>query len=349
MPSGHPTRSQRTGRSRLRWGAAGAALVLIGGIANPVRAAQQVTLVGSVSDSLTGRPIGTVRVSAGPRHFALTDSSGTFRIDDVSPGTYELEVSRVGFHPRRYRVAIPGHLAGEVHLGSIALDPLPPRVVTVSGQLRNRRTGSPVIGAPIGLNGRPAAMSGDQGGFEVRTVVARPGELNRLTVRRIGYEALDYDFWFADEDSVVQLELELEPLAEELPEIIVEGERVVIGGARLAGFNRRREFGLGQFITRDDIDQMNPKEVTDIFRRISGFSVTGEGPARRITPHSSSCPSAVVYVDGVRSSSDNLDLMLTPDGIVGIEVFRSTSQLPPEYSIVGAESSSCAVVGIWTR
>lgn len=307
------------------------------------------TLVGSVSDSLTGNPILTVRVSAGERYFALTDSSGTFRLKDVPPGTYELDVSRVGFRPRRYRIAVPERLDGDIRIGSIALEPLPPRVVTVRGEIRDSRTGDPVVGAPIGLNGRPAALSGDKGAFEVRTIAARPGELNRLTVRRIGYEALDFDFWFAYQDSLVHLELALNPLAEKLPEITVEGERVVIGGPRLAGFNRRREYGLGQFITRDDIDQMNPKEVTDIFRRIAGFSVTGDGPARRLSPRNASCPSAVVYVDGVRSSSDNLDLMLTPDGIVGIEVFRSTAQLPPDYSIAEAESSTCPVVGIWTR
>jgi len=340
----HPRRTRLSPRRHVALG-----LVFLMGPLGQLSGTQGVALVGTVSDSLTGDPVSAVRISALPDLFTVTDSSGTFRLNGMRPGDYQLQIHKVGFAGRRFRLTVDNALSGEVSLGSIALLQLPSQVVSLSGQIRSSRTGDPVVGAPIGINGRPAALSNDTGGFAIRTINAQPGELNRLTVRRIGYKALDYDFWFAEQDSAVQLALELEPFAEKLPEITVEGERVVIGGARMAGFNRRMKFGLGDFLTRQQIDQINPKEVTDLFRRIPGFSVVGDGPARRITPHSGSCPAAVVYVDGVRASTDNLDLLLSPDGVLGVEMFRSTSQLPPEYSIAGAESSGCAVVGIWTR
>ncbi len=92
------------------------------------------TIVGIVRDTL-GNPVDSVDILAGSlKRHALTDASGTFRFDDVKPGTYDLSARKLGFFPQVRRVKVGddgGSIAFELVRTAYALPP----VVTTATRL----------------------------------------------------------------------------------------------------------------------------------------------------------------------------------------------------------------------
>jgi hypothetical protein len=271
----------------------------------------------------------------------------------VTPGEHVLMLEAWGFSPRVFHISVGRELHGTVRVGAIVLEALPPVLITVNGRITDANSGLPVGGAPLGLNGKPAGFTDVDGRFQLRTYRAVGGSLNHLTMRRIGYAALDYDFWFPDTVSTVDLALTAEPLAEQLPDIEVYGELMVLGGERrLAGFERRRKAGLGRFMTEKDIRKVNATQTTDILRRIPGVVVrrTTTGSVVALQGSGGMCPAPVIFVDGTRVGTADVDFVLLPDALVGIEVYRSGVTMPLEFDVQGSGgSANCGVLAFWTK
>jgi hypothetical protein len=133
------------------------------------------------------------------------------------------------------------------------------------------------------------------------------------------------------------------------------------------GMYERMRDGRGVYILRDEIDKKHAERISQVVIGRAGLRVqqVARGPSSGITRgdlvmrggmmtgmRSSYCFPRV-YLDGVlaRPSSTTaptltLDEIAKPEEIEGIEIYRSSSQVPPEFS--GADSS-CGIVLIWTR
>ena len=329
--------------------------VLVSLLTNPASPVlgQGVTLVGSVSDSVSGVPIWNAGVSLrGTQLLAFTDTAGVFRMRGLGAGSYVLEVDSWGFAQRTFRFSVGMQHRGEVHVGYIVLLDLPPQMITIRGFIKDAKSGLPVGGAPMGLNGRPASFTDTDGQFEIRTFNAVGGRLNHLTMRRIGYAALDYDFWFPDSATTVDLELVAEPLSTRLPDILVEGEMIILGGRRLAGFERRRKNGGGHFMTEKEIRKIDARATSEILRRIPGIIIrrTAIGTQVDLQASGKMCPAPVIYLDGTRVATDDVNMIVLPESLIGVEVYRSSAVVPPEFNIQNlALSSNCGVIAFWTR
>jgi len=314
---------------------------------------QGTVLAGFVSDSLSGLPIENAVVSVqGTDLRAVTDAGGVFWLEGVELGRHVIELSSAGFAQRSFAFSLRPEHGAFVDLGSLVLEPIPPRLITIAGTITDVESGQPVGGAPIGLNGDPAGFTTGDGKFELRTFRAILGAQNRLTVRRIGYRGQSYGFWVADTATVIELTLTAEPLAARLPDIVVEGEKMVIGGGRrLAGFERRRKVGLGHFVTQKDIEKLQPLNISDVLRRIPGVTVFTSGATTTVELRGAgtTCYAPAIFYDGVKFTTDDINFVV-PESIVGIEVYRSGTVLPPEFS-VGSDggSSSCGAIVFWTK
>jgi outer membrane receptor for ferrienterochelin and colicins len=80
-------------------------------------AAQTGTIVGRVTDAVTGRPIAEARVEAtvpgglaqgATVSRAISDETGTFRVVNLEPGAYSLFVTRLGYQAQRLSVTVTG-------------------------------------------------------------------------------------------------------------------------------------------------------------------------------------------------------------------------------------------------
>jgi hypothetical protein len=136
---------------------------------------------------------------------------------------------------------------------------------------------------------------------------------------------------------------------------------------RHVGFYDRRDQGNGTFLTRAEIDDFSPQEVTDVLRHAASVIVTsnpsfgrtggvGGRDMRRFTVRitrgvgsfrSQVCP-PLYFLDGVLLGSDEevvVDEVLSVTDLEALEVHRGAS-IPAQFNVTG---SSCGVLAFWTR
>ncbi len=90
--------------------------------------AQTTVLEGRLVNSLSGDPIraATIVIDEAKRE-AVSGSDGTFRFDNLAPGTYHVWVRTAGYSPRRAEVTVPAaeepvdvHVDPELHFQEVA-------------------------------------------------------------------------------------------------------------------------------------------------------------------------------------------------------------------------------------
>jgi len=121
----------------------------------------------------------------------------------------------------------------------------------------------------------------------------------------------------------------------------------------MGAFNRRRSRGVGAFITRSEIEKRHASTLSELLRYLPGVGVQQRMPAsrnrfecsgRRIRP----CRRTVLcrsMSTGIRTPNGNVD-DFAPNGVEGVEVYRSASEIPADFRTRGA---TCGVIAIWTR
>lgn len=221
---------------------------------------------------------------------------------------------------------------------------------TVIGTVAEEDTGSRIAGAVVELiptDGSPAvevetdsvgmflAHARGAGRFMMR--VSHPEYATTDAVElTVGVdETLDVEVWMGRE--VVPLE----PLT-------VRARR----SGRLSGYYERLERpGFARFITRSEIARRPGARATDLLRDVPGVYIrrvrttTGTGD-NLITMRLGQC-TPVIYIDGVQvrqSLGGGLDGLLRPEMIEGVEVYRGSAGVPPQFAADG-----CGVVAFWTR
>jgi hypothetical protein len=124
---------------------------------------------------------------------------------------------------------------------------------------------TPLADATIRLMGTDlAALTGDDGRFSIAGV--RAG-IHLIQVKHIGYASVISRLEFGSAETLA-VEVVLEELPVQLPEVEVRGEAPP--PAILRGFYARKEHGGGYFLTRQDIEQLQPRMFTDLLRRAPG-------------------------------------------------------------------------------
>lgn len=130
----------------------------------------------------------------------------------------------------------------------------------------------------------------------------------------------------------------------------VEEIRVVVASRRpdpLTGFRRRRREERGVFIDRAQIEERQPRQVSDLFRRIPGVQVdlgNPAGPGLRMRRFGSRCE-PLIYLDGVPAPGLRIDFLM-PAELAALEVYRGAAELPLQF---GRPTQRCGAIIIWTR
>lgn len=126
---------------------------------------------------------------------------------------------------------------------------------------------------------------------------------------------------------------------------------------KMVGFHRRMSRGMGEYITREDIERRDPMRLSDMVHLRAGVATTGygDGSGRRhveisraaVLEDSNACR-IQYWIDGVPFTGVNRFEMdeLSPQDVEGIEIYRGPSEIPPRFNRRG---SQCGVVVVWTR
>ena len=166
-----------------------------------------------------------------------------------------------------------------------------------------------------------------------------------LTVRRIGFKPVSLETKLPGDGP---LAVRLESNALTLSAMVVQDRRNRYEGW-LAQFNRRRDAGIGRFITRGQIDARNPTHTTDLLRMMPGVAVGGGGiRGSSLRLRGSRCD-PLIWVDGSPALAGYLDIdAFTPNSLDGIEVYNGVSEVPVELRGPRGEER-CGVIALWSR
>jgi len=136
--------------------------------------------------------------------------------------------------------------------------------------------------------------------------------------------------------------------------------------SRLSAFDARRALGTGLHFDAQQIAQSHAATLGEFLQNVPGLSVTDPATTSSMTmirsigsftssgrsTRSNACHIAW-FIDGRRidlpGMSDPITQglgMMTLDNVIGIEVFRGLSELPPEFADPDVR---CGAVALWTR
>jgi hypothetical protein len=216
----------------------------------------------------------------------------------------------------------------------------------VRGQVRNRDTGTPAVGVVTLV---------DTGGVLIGRMPTGPQGQYALTAPRPGAYVLQFvgpgfgpsisgEFTLAAGQTRI-LGLDALPLpAVAMDTVIVEGRPVP---SRLAGFYQRRAGGLGEYLTREELERLNPSLPTDVLRRMASVNLVRADFGYRVASRRDPSCSPAVFLDGIYMGTGaefDFDVVLTTEHIEGVESYSGAGAVPPEFN-----RSNCGAVVVWTR
>jgi hypothetical protein len=186
---------------------------------------------------------------------------------------------------------------------------------------------------------RPVTLS-NQGRFVLSGL---PAGAHRIEVRSIGYSPFTLDVTLAAGE-VVERRIPMSFTGDRLPDIAVESRHSRLL-PRFNDFERRRQNGLGHYITRDEIRARGYMSMGDALRTVKGVRVDcGALDCRiRMARSSPSCGPAF-WVDGQLARSFGSTTPISD--VQGIEIYRGASDAPGEFA---GTTAGCGVIVIWTR
>lgn len=178
-------------------------------------------------------------------------------------------------------------------------------------------------------------------------------------VSRIGYTENTGGPFLVEEGDTLTIQFRVLEQTENLDEVTVEAERInkqfALKHLEENRFFVRQERGLGEFMTREDIEEMIAiNKPSQLFRMVPGISANFNGDLYNTF---SKCPPKLI-VNGMAMSypSDltfqskfstpfNIDSYVNIERIIGVEVYTDLIGQPVEYG----PRSRCGAVLVWTR
>ena len=230
----------------------------------------------------------------------------------------------------------------------------------LQGKVIDASTEKPIANVDVRLENNDGvaarAVSDSLGRFLLRSNTG-PGRY-RVTTAHLGYAPAVGEIELNTDDQLeVVLRLAVQP-TELPPLVVVARSRAPDAHLERLGFYDRKAGKFGVFLGPEDIERRRAHYTTDLFRSISGVRVIASGirgnDIRMTRGEDPNCQPRVI-IDGVivrrggrvgGGGEQPLDVLVQPADLRGIEIYRSPSETPQEYS---GSDVLCGVVLIWTQ
>jgi Carboxypeptidase regulatory-like domain len=212
----------------------------------------------------------------------------------------------------------------------------------ILGELVDRHTREPIANAKVAVASLTLVTVTDSLGHFA--VVGLPAGPYIIDIRAVGYAPATWRFTLAPRQQLKHT-FEMDLLPVQLPEVVVKG-KTPLSERRFADFERRRETGMGAFITQEQIERANPTSLVDMLVRVRGVlqvCLTNDCVAKMARSPPGCYPQ--YYLDG-RESTPYFARLTPPHDVKGIEIYRGSSETPGEFQ---GSNSGCGVIAIWTK
>jgi hypothetical protein len=214
---------------------------------------------------------------------------------------------------------------------------------TVSGTVQSL-TGAPIVGARVSVAGADGStITNERGEF---ALTGQPAGTQTVQVRKLGYEPAQFGLNLSP-SRAAEVTIELPEFVPVLSTVVVRAALDV--GLDRVGFTKRRQVGLGRFMSLEDIERRNAHRVVDLLADFPMLrAISTGGTSRTITGRSRGMETNCVtfYVDGMIWMGDDspIEYML-PQEIAAVEAY-SGGTTPAEFQ---RTMTSCETVVIWTK
>ena len=189
-----------------------------------------------------------------------------------------------------------------------------------------------------------------QGKFAIERISDR---IVDLTLRRLGYELRSVRVSMINgEGDSLRVIMRAEPLR--LPQVEIEAKED--NHPFFNEYEKRRQRGIGTFITKKDFEKLNTTYPSDAFRRLPGmrFVNTSGGMGVRFMSNvgmsgsvrSGGICQPTIWVDGQAAPGLEIDEIRAQD-IHGVEIYRGPSTTPPQFVKYG--TAQCGTIVVWTK
>lgn len=192
----------------------------------------------------------------------------------------------------------------------------------------------------LGRNGESNRLfrTGTDGRFSFEGVVSGPVS---LTARRLGYRVRTITLQINEATARDPLSVILQTIPGDVAPVYVEGV-----DSRLDAFYiHKHQNTFGRFIEQTEIERKGPVFVSELFRTVPGAVVKPSGRLGNIVRLRGCQP--MIWIDGIHVQNAEIDDVVNPADIAGIEIYNAWSNLPSEY--MDREGAGCGAIVVWTK
>lgn len=216
-----------------------------------------------------------------------------------------------------------------------------PARVKLTGTVVDER-GSPVPDVALILRrgGQTIAVatSREAGQFDFGPIT--PGT-TFVIVHRLGYKEVNLQVDIDPALTAQSVKVDLVRVAAQIDPLVVDES-----SGRLQEFvEHRKSSKFGHFFDQKQIRDLSPRYVSDLFRKVPGarLSPSNAGGSKLLLR---GCRPKI-WVDGVQAQDAEIDDLINPSEIAGIEIYPSWAGTPSRY--MDRENRACGAVLIWSR
>jgi hypothetical protein len=218
---------------------------------------------------------------------------------------------------------------------------------SVAGTVR-RANGRPVEHARVMVHDTPGSAETEASGAYAMSGL--PAGTHTLEVRALGFAPKRVAVDLVGRRPAV-VDVVLDDRVAALERVVIKGEaRRTLRQRRADEFMQRAaRIGAARLVTAADIERRGAVQVSDALRMIPGLRVVpGTNTASRNVIRGRMNCVPEVYVDGMimYAGADDLDLLLSPGDVLGVEVYLGFGGVPAQY---GRTGNDCGTVLVWTK
>src|SRR5215203_173400 len=181
--------------------------------------------------------------------------------------------------------------------------------------------------------------TGKDGRFSIKGV---PEGNVSVRFRRLGYEVRVIEVRMESADKT-SLDVVLKPVPEELEAMLIKEDEQ--NALREFYEHKKQRSSYGKFFTADEIRRRGAINTSDMLRNLPGVRLSlssGNGNTVKVR----GC-SPMLWIDGQRVPNSEVDDIVSPGDIAGLEFYQSMAGIPAPY--MDRSTRACGAILVWTK